>query len=265
MPSSALKPTSIAFFPAAADRSTKSHQQHYLSPPLTPFLHHLSAEDPSQPSKSHSYFPHSLPSLREMLPRERRPDTVPTELETHVFSDSAPEQRSQAPFSETLAATTSTSPQGAATGSDPNRLLPAYPSQSLNGLSSSSAMLSPLLRRNKAHVASACVNCKKAHLACDGMPPLPPLPALPPLTIYDGRIFCAVRSAGPYHGWLGVIRAAAAECGCMSSGQLRTAHSSGFYFVFVWLGNLCVRACCVCVGRGRAPVSGNGMGDCCSR
>jgi hypothetical protein len=44
----------------------------------------------------------------------------------------------------------------------------------------------------------------------------------------------------------------------MSSGQLRTAHSSGFYFVFVWLGNLCVRACCVCVCRSG---EGSGVGE----
>jgi len=34
-----------------------------------------------------------------------------------------------------------------------------------------SGITPPLLRRNKAHIASACVNCKKAHLACDASRP----------------------------------------------------------------------------------------------
>src|SRR5579859_1688428 len=174
MPSAAIKPISIALFPAA-DRSTlisNSHQQHYLSPPLTPFLHHLSNDDQSKVTNSPpSYFPPSLPHLREMLPLKRRPDTVPTESETHTYTSSAQERHSQMEITENLAANPSSAPHGASAVAEPNRLLPVYTSQSLNGVPSSSSMLSPLLRRNKAHVASACVNCKKAHLACDGLFP----------------------------------------------------------------------------------------------
>jgi hypothetical protein len=175
MHSPALKPISIALCPSA-DRSTlipNTHQQHYLSPPLTPFLTHLSHEDHSKhPNSLQSYFPPSLPAIRDMLPPERRPDTVPTEpLKNLVYSASAPERRSQLELTETLDPIPSSIARGTTSIPDPNRLQQVFSSQPLNGIPASSSMLSPLLRRNKAHVASACVNCKKAHLACDGTSP----------------------------------------------------------------------------------------------
>lgn len=239
MPSPATKPISIALFPAAADRSTlisNSHQQHYLSPPLTPFLHHLSNGDHSKLRNSPpSYFPPSLPSLREMLPHERRPDTVPTESETHVYTSSGQERHSQKDITESLAVNSSSPPHGAQSLPEPNRLLPVYTSQSLNGVSPSTSMLSPLLRRNKAHVASACVNCKKAHLACDGMLPtfslslcdylwvvaFPSQSPVPPPIMAAAMAGCDPRRCGGM--WMHVKR------------QLRTAQCSGYYFILCGL------------------------------
>jgi hypothetical protein len=187
-----------------------------------------------------------------MLPHERRSDAVPTESENHVYSDSAPDRHSQKEFTETLAANSASTPRGAAAVPEPNRLLPVYTSQSLNGLSSSSTILSPLLRRNKAHVASACVNCKKAHLACDGTS-LSLVPCLFP-TIYGGRSSLAVPSPPPIMaGW---IRAAAAECGCMSSGSCAAPSVRDFFLSCV----ACESGIGDCVG-GRGPVSGNGIGN----
>jgi len=206
MHSPALKPISIALFPSA-DRSTllpnPHQQQHYLSPPLTPFLKHLSPEDQSGPPNSPpSYFPPSLPAIRDMLPPERRPDTVPTELENHVLPSSAPERRSQLEFTETLSAIPSSTVRGAIAVPDPSRLQQVFPSQSLNGIPPSSSILSPLLRRNKAHVASACVNCKKAHLACDGTSPCLPVPRGPfPVSMVVASRGVSQPQA-PIMGWL---------------------------------------------------------------
>ena len=51
----------------------------------------------------------------------------------------------------------------------PAQLLSVY--MSLPHQTDPSTTNAPLLRRPKAHVRSACVNCKKAHLACDGTDP----------------------------------------------------------------------------------------------
>lgn len=261
MHSPALKPISIALSPSA-DRSTlipnPHQQQHYLSPPLTPFLKHLSTEDqPKPPNSQQSYFPPSLPAIREMLPPERRPDTVPTVLENHVLPGSASERRSQLEFTETLGAIPSSTAHGATSVPDPSRLQQVFTSQSVNGIPPSSSMLSPLLRRNKAHVASACVNCKKAHLACDGTSPclLVPRTSLP--SIYGGSHLGVCRSCNrtPIMHGLAVIRAAPAECGCMSSGSCAPPSVRDII--------LCVCASGIedCVFGGRAPVSGNGVGN----
>jgi hypothetical protein len=53
---------------------------------------------------------------------------------------------------------------------DPNRLIPPLYAAQPQNVVSQSPKVAPL-RRNKAHVPSACVNCKKAHLACDGKYP----------------------------------------------------------------------------------------------
>src|SRR5271167_18021 len=75
MPSLEIKPTSIALFPTAADRTTltNAHQQYYLSPPLTPFPHIPSYNDNPEHTSPvlPSYHP-TLPALQEMLPHENR-------------------------------------------------------------------------------------------------------------------------------------------------------------------------------------------------
>ena len=80
MPSFELKPTSIALFPTAADRSTlipNSHQQHYLSPPLTPYTFPAYGEKHEPIPPIESPFLPSLPAFREMLPHEDRRQTPP--------------------------------------------------------------------------------------------------------------------------------------------------------------------------------------------
>jgi hypothetical protein len=206
MPSLGLKPTSITLFPTAADRSTiipNSHQQHYLSPPLTPYLHVPSYEDNSKSPPS-SYHP-SLPTLREMLPLEDRQQPSPPHPEKHVYSLPAPQQHPQQDLTGLLDLNSDTTPHGVQHVTDPNRLISHYSVQSHNGVVQATS-ISPLLRRNKAHVASACVNCKKAHLACDGTFSLPllcsallshfPFPCFLPVVPYHLRSAPAATECG---------------------------------------------------------------------
>jgi hypothetical protein len=172
MPSLGIKPTSIALFPTAADRSTlipNTHQQHYLSPPLTPFPHFSCYNDQLDPIKSPiSIHQLVLPALREMLPHEKRQQTSPPEPERLVYSHSAMQHPSERGATEILENHSVSTYRGGQHMTDPARLLPIYAAQPHSTAPQPSAIVSPLLRRNKAHVASACVNCKKAHLACDG-------------------------------------------------------------------------------------------------
>lgn len=261
MHSPALKPISIALCPSA-DRSTlipNTHQQHYLSPPLTPFLTHLSPEDHSKhPTSLQSYFPTSLPAIRDMLPPERRPDTVPTEpLNNLVYSASAPERRSQLELTETLDPIPSSITRGTTSIPDPNRLQQVFSSQPLNGIPPSSSMLSPLLRRNKAHVASACVNCKKAHLACDGTSPCVLVRRSPfRLSTVVASRWLSQLLPTPYQWGQTVICAAAAECGCMSSGSCAHCPVLGIFPCGwrIWDRGLCVR------GEG-SGIGERGMGN----
>lgn len=177
MPSLAIKPTYIPNFPAAADRSLSffsSHQQHYLSPPLTPFLQYPTPLDQTNLSQSPpSTLSLPLPGLREMLPHQGREQTSPTEPEAHGYSRSASQQTQERSINDSIERNSISIPRGIQHVNDPTRLLPLYANSSSTILQTP-PIVSPLLRRNKAHVASACVNCKKAHLACDGnySPPL---------------------------------------------------------------------------------------------
>src|SRR5579859_5117706 len=175
MPSFEQKPISIALFPTAADRSTlipNSHQQHYLSPPLTPFLQFPSYNEKFEPFSPIKSPPHlSLPAFREMLPHEDQQKLSPTDPDRHAYPASAPQQHLEHDMAAIQDPNSASTPRGAPQMTDPSRLLPLYTSQSHTPGLEPSGMVSPLLRRNKAHVASACVNCKKAHLACDGKTP----------------------------------------------------------------------------------------------
>jgi hypothetical protein len=173
MPSFELKPTSIALFPTAADRSTlipNPHQQHYLSPPLTPYSFPAYSEthEPNPPIES-PFLP-SLPTFREMLPHEDRRQTPPLDPERHVYPLPVLQHHSEHDVTALAEHNSASTLHGSHHISDPARLLPLYSVQP-HAASLSSSLVSPLLRRNKAHVASACVNCKKAHLACDGNSP----------------------------------------------------------------------------------------------
>jgi hypothetical protein len=225
MPSLGLRPTSITLFPTGADRSTiipNSHQQHYLSPPLTPYLHGHSYDDSSNSPPS-SYHP-SLPTLREMLPLENRQQPPsPPDPEKHIYSLPAAQQHSQRDLTELLDLNPDTTPRGVQHVTDPNRLISHYSTQSHNGVVQATS-ISPLLRRNKAHVASACVNCKKAHLACDGTFSLPflcfRLSSHFPPSFFSFPI--------PYH-----LRSppAATECGyACQAASARRRQIFGFYF-----------------------------------
>jgi hypothetical protein len=173
MPSSELKPTSIALFPTAADRSTlipNPHQQHYLSPPLTPYTFPAYSEKHEPIPPIESPFLPSLPAFREMLPHEDRRQTPPLDPERHVYPLPALQHHSEHDVTALPEHNSASMLHGSHHISDPARLLPLYSAQP-HAASLSSSLVSPLLRRNKAHVASACVNCKKAHLACDGNSP----------------------------------------------------------------------------------------------
>lgn len=146
-----------------------SHQQHYLSPPLTPFLQYPTPLDQTNLSQSPPSDPRlPLPSLREMLPHQGRGQTSPTESEAHGYSLSASQQTQERSINDSIERNSISIPRGIQHVNDPTRLLPLYANASSTILQTAPPIVSPLLRRNKAHVASACVNCKKAHLACDG-------------------------------------------------------------------------------------------------
>ena len=187
MPSLEIKPTSIAPFPTAADRTTLTnvHQHYYLSPPLTPFPHIPSYNDnPEHTSPGlPSYYP-TLPALQEMLPQDNRQRNSSTDQE-RFHQHSALQQPPERDRKEILEHNSVTTYRSGQPMTDPARLLPLYTAQPHNAVPQTSTTISPLLRRNKAHVASACVNCKKAHLACDGKFPHPFRPIM---SIY-GRMF----------------------------------------------------------------------------
>jgi len=174
MPSIGIKPPVAALFPTAADRSTlNTHQSYYLSPPLTPFPsfppynEELGRASPHRPA-----YPPGLPALQEMLPHERRASVDPSQHHQYP-AIRRPSEREIKHMSEHNSLPKF---QGGPNMNDPTRLLPIYSPQSQGTVGQPSSNGSPLVRRNKAHVASACVNCKKAHLACDGnCPPLFPL------------------------------------------------------------------------------------------
>ena len=171
MPSPGTKPTSIALFPTAADRSTltNAHQQYYLSPPLTPYSQFPTYHESLEQTSPHlPPFRPSLPALDEMLPHETREPRSPTEPRRHQHHPSALQQSPEQGLKDIMEHNSAPTYRGEQHMSDPARLLPMYTSQSHVAGPQQSSIVSPLLRRNKAHVASACVNCKKAHLACDG-------------------------------------------------------------------------------------------------
>ena len=107
---------------------------------------------------------------------------------------------------------------------DPARILPLYTAQPHNSVPQTSSIVSPLVRRNKAHVASACVNCKKAHLACDGKFPHPFCPIT---SIYGCNVSPFLR-----------YQAAISRCGMWMhvKQRLRAAPMIfGFSFLFVYV------------------------------
>jgi hypothetical protein len=230
MPSLGIKPTAIALFPTAADRSTltNAHQQFYLSPPLTPFPHFPSYKDQPESVPQHlsSYHP-SLPALQEMLPHEKRQRNQSNGSDHH-HPNSALQQPSEREIKEMMEHNSGSTFRGGQHMTDPARLLPLYTAQSPNAVPQSSTIISPLLRRNKAHVASACVNCKKAHLACDGNCP-------PHLFLFRLSIDVFLSSFLPNHACNQA--AFATECGCMSSGgcaQRPNFRIISFFLLFMW-------------------------------
>jgi hypothetical protein len=106
--------------------------------------------------------------LDEMLPHETREPRSPTEPRRHQHHPSALQQSPEQGLKDIMEHNPAPTYRGEQHMSDPARLLPMYTTQSHVAVPHQSSLVSPLLRRNKAHVASACVNCKKAHLACDG-------------------------------------------------------------------------------------------------
>jgi hypothetical protein len=185
MPSPGITQISIANFSASDQAGPRrfSHQHQYLSPPLTPFGHFtIVPNKPESSSSSPSSGPLSLPGVREMLPQQNRRPTPPADP---AYPPPAHEPHAERTPSEAIARHSSTSPGAIQFVNDPARILPLHPNPSLKAPSASGTIASPL-RRNKAHVASACVNCKKAHLACDGNVPFPSIyrrliPSIPPL------------------------------------------------------------------------------------
>src|SRR5271170_4188533 len=210
MPSPRTKPTSIALFPPTADRSTLTHQQYYLSPPLTPYpqfpTYHESLE---QTSPHLPPFRPSLPALEEMLPHETREARSPTEPQRHHHHPSAVKQSPEQGLKDIMEHNSVSTYRGEQHLADPARLLPLYTTQSHATIPQQTSTISPLLRRNKAHVASACVNCKKAHLACDGTTSSPLV-----LSIY-GFVFQISFSTPPI---MPAVSRLFDECLCMSSG-----------------------------------------------
>lgn len=163
------KPTSIALLPPAADRANLANgHQYYLSPPLTPYPHFQSFHDSfdSISPVTASYHP-SLPALQEMLPhdgRQRNSTTDPERFQSLSATLQHPRRESKAILKNNMNAMYT----GGQIANGPARLLSTYSAPNHTTSPPPAPIASPMLRRNKAHVASACVNCKKAHLACDG-------------------------------------------------------------------------------------------------
>lgn len=160
---------SLDLGPARSGASRQAHTVPYPSPPMShspPPLHPLS---PKQGARQR-------PSNLITIPHDTQ--GMPGRAQEQLSYSHEQQQHLQGPVS----ATTSSS-------ADSEKFPAPFPAIS-NGESShthltqvsstSSAQRSPfatqssflppqLPRRTKSHVASACVNCKKAHLACDGM------------------------------------------------------------------------------------------------
>lgn len=225
MPSPGTKPTSITLFPTAADRSTltNAHQQYYLSPPLTPYpqfpTYHESLE---QTSPHLPPFRPSLPALEEMLPHEAREARSPPEPQHHNHRPSAVKQSPEQGLKDVKEHNSAPTYRGEQHMGDPARLLPLYSTQSHAAVPQQTSIISPLLRRNKAHVASACVNCKKAHLACDGT-------TSPHLVLsFSGFLFQISCSTPPI---MPTLSRFSMNASCMSSGGCAQApHIFGFLF-----------------------------------
>src|SRR5271170_1909371 len=133
MPSSGTKPTSIALFPTAADRSTltNAHQQYYLSPPLTPYpqfpTYHESLE---QTSPHLPPFRPSLPALEEMLPHDNREPRSPTEPQRQLHHPSALQQSPKQGLNDIMEHNSASAYRAEQQLNDPARLLPLYSAQS---------------------------------------------------------------------------------------------------------------------------------------
>ena len=255
MPSLEIKPTSIVLFPTPADRTTLTnvHQQYYLSPPLTPFPHFPSYNDnPEHTSPALPSYHPSLPALQEMLPHENSQANSATDEERFRLHSALQEhpERGRKEIMEHHSVTTYRSGQHM---TDPARILPLYTTQPHNTAPPAST-ISPLLRRNKAHVASACVNCKKAHLACDGK--LPPL--ILPCYVY---LWICGSPVLPLHG-CNPLRQNVDAC---QPAAARRAHIFGLFpFLFVFLFWLFLYSCFVWLlnwngRRGEGPVSGKAL------
>lgn len=226
MRSPGIKPASIALFPTAADRSTLSsaHQHYYLSPPLTPYPRvtpYNEQSDRTSPVTS-SYQP-SLPALQEMLPHETGQRKSSVDTQTHN-QHSAPSTHSERDIKETVEHRSPSKYQVGQHPTDPVRLMPLYSTQPHNAVSQPPSVVPPLLRRNKAHVASACVNCKKAHLACDGNDPHAFSPSV--------YLWISIFFYSPYFLFffapgIPTICRFATECGCQAPQEF------GFLFSFL--------------------------------
>ena len=105
-----------------------------------------------------------------MLPHETGQRKSSVDTQTHN-QHSAPSTHSRTGHKKTVEHRSPSIYQVGQHPTDPVRLMPLYSTQPHNAVSQPPSVVPPLLRRNKAHVASACVNCKKAHLACDGNDP----------------------------------------------------------------------------------------------
>ena len=225
MPSPGIKPPSIALFPTAADRSTLTHQHCYLSPPLTPYLQYPLYHESLEQTSPHLHgFRPSLPALEEMLPHENRRSRSPTEPQRHYHRPSALQKSPEQELSDIMEHKSATTYRGQQLVNDPARLLPLYSTQRPDAVPQQQSTISPLLRRNKAHVASACVNCKKAHLACDGT-------TSPPLSLFCLSMNCFKFS---FPQLLSCLQLAAfRECFLHVKRRLRAgAHAFGFFFFF---------------------------------
>ena len=225
--------TSIALLPCGVDRGSfaTGHQQCYLSPPLTPYpRYHTSHDCLDSISPVLAPYRTPLPSLQEMLPHDRRQQKSPTDsgrFRSHSASYQHPRRESK----EILESSRSAMYNGGQVANDPAPLLPMYPTQNHATIPPPATIVSPTVRRNKAHVASACVNCKKAHLACEGIYPPPHGFQSPGRSINCRYLFFAA-SVSPFSCAPPIVlrSPAMAECGCMST--LRQ-YAVTFHFTFL--------------------------------